>query len=345
MASSEKYMYRCITLAKQAQGNVSPNPMVGAVLVHNGSIIGEGFHEQFGKNHAEVNCLNSVPEDKKHLIKDSTLYVSLEPCSHFGKTPPCTELIISNEIKKLIIGSTDPNPLVCGRGINHLRSVGIEVTEGILKEETDQLNKRFFTFHQKNRPYVILKWAETADRKLSAAEGQKLKISGKTIDMMVHKWRAEEDAIMVGRNTALLDNPQLTTRLWKGKNPLRIVTDPEANLPDTLNLFDGEAPLVVLNKLKDEKRGEVLYKKIKTSGVNEILYALKELNICSVIVEGGAALLNSFITAGLWDEARIIINKDLVAGNGIAAPEKPEGILEDAVKIGREEILFLKNMH
>lgn len=345
MASSEKYMYRCITLAKQAQGNVSPNPMVGAVLVHNGSIIGEGFHEQFGKNHAEVNCLNSVPEDKKHLIKDSTLYVSLEPCSHFGKTPPCTELIISNEIKKLIIGSTDPNPLVSGRGINHLRSVGIEVTEGILKEETDQLNKRFFTFHQKNRPYVILKWAETADRKLSAAEGQKLKISGKTIDMMVHKWRAEEDAIMVGRNTALLDNPQLTTRLWKGKNPLRIVTDPEANLPDTLNLFDGEAPLVVLNLLKDEKHGEVLYKKIKTLGVNEILYALKELNICSVIVEGGAALLNSFITAGLWDEARIIINKDLVAGNGIAAPEKPEGILEETVKIGREEILFLKNMH
>lgn len=345
MASSEKYMYRCITLAKQAQGNVSPNPMVGAVLVHNGSIIGEGFHEQFGKNHAEVNCLNSVPEDKKHLIKDSTLYVSLEPCSHFGKTPPCTELIISNEIKKLIIGSTDPNPLVSGRGINHLRSVGIEVTEGILKEETDQLNKRFFTFHQKNRPYVILKWAETADRKLSAAEGQKLKISGKTIDMMVHKWRAEEDAIMVGRNTALLDNPQLTTRLWKGKNPIRIVTDPEANLPETLNLFDGEAPLVVLNKLKDEKRGEVLYKKIKTSGVNEILYALKELNICSVIVEGGAALLNSFITAGLWDEARVITNKDLVAVTGIAAPEKPEGMIEDAVKIGREEILFIKNMH
>lgn len=297
-------MHRCLELARIGAGSVSPNPMVGAVLVHEGIIIGEGYHQRYGQAHAEVNCLANVKEADLPLIPDSTLYVSLEPCSHVGKTPPCVDLIIEKKIPRVVIGCKDPFHKVDGQGIAKLKVVGVDVIAGIMERECIELNKRFFTFHQQKRPYIILKWAQTADEKIASDGNTRLLISNENTNRLVHKWRSEEDAVMVGANTAIQDDPLLTTRSWPGKNPLRVVVGDENKLPRTLKLFADPATTLVLN-------GDELM---------EVLETLYTRNIQSVLVEGGAKLLQSFIDQQLWDEARVITNTELTIGKGLAAP-------------------------
>jgi diaminohydroxyphosphoribosylaminopyrimidine deaminase/5-amino-6-(5-phosphoribosylamino)uracil reductase len=315
-------MQRCLQLASLGAGNVAPNPMVGAVLVNNGSIIGEGYHQQYGKAHAEVNCINSVAEQNKHLIANSTLYVSLEPCAHFGKTPPCADLIIEYKIPTVVIGCSDQYHEVNGKGIAKLKAAGIHVIKGILEEEAKAINKRFFTFHQQKRPYIILKWAQSKDHTIANTDFSSIQISNDYSNRLVHKWRSEEAAIMVGTHTALYDNPSLTTRLWQGKNPIRVVIDKKLQLPVTHKLFSGEAKTLIFNNIKNEVVEMIEYCKIDElqPAIPQILYHLHQQNIQSILVEGGAILLRSFIDCGLWDEARIITNTKMIVGKGIAAP-------------------------
>jgi diaminohydroxyphosphoribosylaminopyrimidine deaminase/5-amino-6-(5-phosphoribosylamino)uracil reductase len=320
----EKYMQRCLQLAANGLGNVAPNPMVGSVIVHDDKIIGEGFHANFGEAHAEVNAINSVKN--KALLKDATLYVSLEPCSHQGKTPPCSDLIIESGIKKVVIGCSDTNPLVAGKGIEKLKRAGVEVILGIMEKEARKLNKRFFTFHEQKRPYIILKWAQTADgfidRKRNDNTEPALQISNEHSRRLLHKWRSEEQAIMVGTNTARLDNPRLDVRLVSGKKPLRIVLDKNAELPENLNLFDGSQPTLVFTSKKKEATINIEYATIdfETNVLPQVMNVLHEKQIQSVIVEGGTKLLQSFIDQNLWDEARVIISNALI-GAGVAAPK------------------------
>lgn len=315
-------MYRCFELAQKGAGSVAPNPMVGAVLVYNNTVIGEGYHAKYGEAHAEVNCIRNVPADKKELIAQSTLYVSLEPCAHYGKTPPCADLIIANKIPKVVIGCKDSFDKVDGKGIEKLQAAGVEVVTGVLESEALQLNKRFFTFYAKKRPYIILKWAQTADKKIAAAGNERLLISNAVTNRLVHRWRSEEAAILVGTHTALKDDPDLTVRWVKGNNPVRLVIDKELQLPKTLQLFNGRVHTIVFNHLKDEAQDKVLYCRLE-KGQEAILQILQQLyhkKLQSVIVEGGATLLQSFIDAGLWDEARVITNTTLQIGDGLAAP-------------------------
>lgn len=316
-------MYRCLQLAQKGAGDVAPNPMVGAVLVYSGIIIGEGYHQQYGQAHAEVNCINSVTATNKALIPKSTLYVSLEPCAHFGKTPPCADLIIKNNIPKVVIGCRDSYKEVAGKGIEKLKAAGVEVMVGILENKALDLNKRFFTFHEKQRPYIILKWAQSRDKKIGSIDNKRIFISNAITNRLVHQWRSEEAAIMVGTNTALQDDPSLTTRLVTGKNPVRLVIDMDLKLPDTLHLFDGSVKTVVFNAVKEEEQGQLLFSKMNTneSIIPQILNTLYRQQIQSVIIEGGATLLQSFIDAGVWDEARVITNAHLEIGNGVAAPQ------------------------
>lgn len=337
-------MHRCLQLAKPGAARVAPNPMVGAVLVYENKIIGEGYHQFYGGAHAEPNCINSVKEDQKSLIAQSILYVSLEPCAHYGKTPPCADLIIKHKIPKVVIGCRDPFVQVNGKGIEKLKAAGIEVVIGVLEKECIELNKRFFTFHKERRPYVILKWAETGDRKIAAHtassdtgggwEGPpRLLISNAYSNRLVHKWRSEEAAILIGTNTALFDDPELTTRLWPGSNPVRLVVDMDLRLPKSLKLFNGSTPTIVFNRQKhnlpfekispaDLKNMGVGYYQVTedVSLVQQMLNALYQMNIQSVLVEGGAQLLQSFIDDDSWDEARIISNKGLIIGGGLPAP-------------------------
>src|ERR1051326_7252758 len=255
----EKYMKRCLELAEKGFGKVAPNPMVGSVIVCDNKIIGEGHHKKFGEAHAEVNAINSVKD--KSLLKKSTLYVNLEPCSHFGKTAPCADLIIRYKIKYVVIGSIDTNPLVAGRGIQKLVSVGIDVMVGILEDECKELNKRFFTFYEKKQPYIILKWAETADGFIGI-KNERLKITTEKANKVVHQWRSEEQVIMVGTNTALCDNPKLTTRLVKGKNPLRVVVDEKLNIPYKFHLLDKKIPTIVFTAKKKSSAKNLEYVKI-----------------------------------------------------------------------------------
>ena len=321
------YIRRCISLAAKGLGNVAPNPMVGCVIVHNGQIIGEGYHREFGGPHAEVNAISSVK--KTELLKKSTLYINLEPCAHFGKTPPCSDLIIKTGIPKVVFGTIDCCEKVTGKGIQKLKSAGIEVIHGILDDECRELNKRFFTFHEKKRPYIILKWAETSDgfigmKRDANAEKKPVWVSNKMIRLLVHKWRSEEQAIIVGTNTALSDNPILNARDWNGKNPLRIVTDRNLRLPENLHLFDGSIPTIVLTSHKNsqKKSDKVEYTGIDfdkhfTEQLCEILYTKQ---IQSLIVEGGRQLLQSFVDAGIWGEARIVTGESKFL-EGIKAPE------------------------
>jgi len=330
LSIDEQYMSRCIELAKLAAGQVAPNPMVGAVLVYEDKIIGEGYHKKYGEPHAEVNCINSVLAENKDLIEKSTIYVSLEPCSHYGKTPPCVDLIIKNKIKKIVIGCKDIYKEVAGKGIEKLKNSGAEVIVDILENECKDLNKRFFTFHQKNRPYIILKWAQSANGKIGSLSGERILISNDYSNRLVHKWRSDEAAILVGTNTALKDNPSLTTRLWEGNNPIRIVIDKENNLPSTLEVFNHEANTIIFNLYKDSIENNLQFIKLEASGLLEqILHSLFELNIQSVLIEGGSKTLQSFIDAGLWDEARIITNEEMMIENGIAAPELYGAVLEN----------------
>ena len=340
-------MRRCLELAKQGAGYVASNPMVGAVLVHEKKIIGEGFHQQYGGPHAEVNCINSVSGQEKHKILSSVLYVSLEPCSHFGKTPPCTDLIIANKIPEVVIGCRDPFKEVDGKGIEKLKAAGIKVVYGILEDQCQQLNKRFFTFHTKHRPYVILKWAETGNGKIATNGAERLLISNEQTNRLVHKWRSEEASILVGTNTALLDDPELTTRNWSGPSPIRSVVDMDLKLPSSLKIFNDKQRTIIFNNIKHEEKDHLIYYQVTedVSLVHQIVNALYQMKIQSVIVEGGARLLQSFIDEEMWDEARIIKNEELRINNGLAAPkleiknaDKEIKILEDSIKIYNHEL-------
>ncbi len=325
-------MQRCIELAKLAQGNTAPNPMVGAILVYNERIIGESYHKKYGEAHAEVNCINSVKEVDKYLINKSTLYISLEPCSHFGKTPPCTDLIIKSNIQKVVIGCKDYYKEIDGKGIEKLQNAGIEVITGILEKECLDLNKRFFAFHQRQRPYIILKWAESANSKIGTA-AERVLISNEYTNRLVHKWRCEEASILIGTNTALHDDPSLTTRLWPGNNPVRLIVDMNLRLPSHLKIFNKETNTIIFNKQKHEEDGNLIYYKIPEDNfITQILSSLCKLHMQSVLIEGGAKLLQAFIDEGLWDEARVIRNENLIINNGINAPGLKNAILQKQEK-------------
>jgi len=339
----ETYLHRCLELARQAAGHTAPNPMVGAVLVHEGRIIGEGWHKQYGGPHAEPNCIDSVPDDDRHLIPQSTLYVSLEPCAHFGKTPPCADLIVRHRIPHVVIGARDPFEQVDGKGIDKLKAAGIDVTVGVLEEASTELNKRFFTFHTKHRPYIILKWAQTANGIIGNDDHSRLMISNALSNRTVHKWRSEEAAILVGTNTALFDDPQLTTRHWPGPNPVRLVVDMDLRLPASLQLFDGSTRTIVFNALQHGEKGQLQYYQITrdVTLVHQLANALYQLKILSVLVEGGAQLLQRFIDEGYWDEARIITNETLFVPQGIRAPELGAATLIEKTTVESDTICIL----
>jgi diaminohydroxyphosphoribosylaminopyrimidine deaminase/5-amino-6-(5-phosphoribosylamino)uracil reductase len=344
----QKYMHRCLELAKLGAGNVAPNPMVGAVLVYEDRIIGEGFHEKYGEAHAEVNCINqAIKNGHAALIPLSVIYVSLEPCAHFGKTPPCADLIIRHEIPKVVIGCRDPFKEVDGKGIEKLKAAGVEVETGILEEECKELNKRFFTFHTQRRPYVILKWAQTADNKISSGTSERLLISNEYTNRLVHKWRSEEASILVGTNTVNQDDPELTTRLWPGKSPVRLIVDMHLRLPSFLKVFDGSVRTMVFNSIKHEEDGNCLYYQVTedVSLVHQLMNALYQLKVQSVIVEGGALLLQSFIDEGVWDEARVITNTQLTIESGLPAPLlkngyeiKIDSIFTDTINVFKKNV-------
>jgi len=340
-------MYRCIELASLGLGNVAPNPMVGALLVYDDRIIGEGYHKKYGEAHAEPNCIASVKEADKQLISQSTLYVSLEPCSHYGKTPPCADLIISHKIAKVVIGCRDPFPEVNGKGIEKLQTAGIDVVVGVLEKQCKELNKRFFTFHMSHRPLIILKWAQSINNRIAALpEGAaRSYITNEFTNRLVHKWRSEEAAILVGTSTALADDPELTTRLWKGNNPTRMVVDMELKLPSSLRIFNGKAKTIVFNTIKQEESNNILYYQVTgdVSLVHQIVNALYQLNVQTVIVEGGAKLLQSFIDEGMWDEARVITNEELIIDNGLNAPSLSNQKLCGSQEIFSDQVKIYEN--
>ncbi len=321
----EKYMQRCLDLAMMGQGNTATNPMVGAVIVYKGSIIGEGYHRKFGDRHAEANAINSLKD--KSLLEKSTLYVNLEPCSHLGKTPPCSELIARNNIPRIVIGTIDPNSIVSGKGIKILESNGAEVITGILEKEAVKLNKRFFTYYKKNRPYVILKWARSNDGFIDIDRDKKQPgkinwISNMTSRILVHKWRTEEHSIFIGTTTALLDDPRLNIRYWNGNSPLRMVLDRTLMLPKKLKIFDGTIKTLVFTEKDAISGNNTEYVKVNFNNnlLGEILGILFEREIQSVFVEGGKMLIESFIKNNLWDEARIFTGK-MNFNSGIKGPE------------------------
>ena len=314
-------MQRCIDLARLGEGNVAPNPLVGAVIVLNDRIIGEGYHQKYGEVHAEVNAVNSVNDTS--VLKDATIYVSLEPCAHFGKTPPCSDLLVHHQFKRVVIGCQDTFSEVSGKGIQKLKNAGIEVEVGILEEKCRELNKRFFTFHEKKRPFIILKWAQTQDGFIDVKRDGKSVginwISAPETKVLVHKWRSEEHSILVGKNTVLNDNPTLTVREVTGNNPIRIVLDSQLEISKEANVFNNEASTIVFNELKDEVIGSVRYYKLPNLEAKTIINALYDLSIQSVFIEGGAKTLQSFIDLNLWDEARVILGANSF-NEGIKAP-------------------------
>lgn len=345
MSVHEKYIQYCLQLAQLGAGRVAPNPMVGAILVYEDRIIGEGYHRLYGQAHAEVNCVNSVAEADRPLISQSTMYVSLEPCAHFGKTPPCSRLIISEKIPRVVIGCADPFAEVNGRGIQQLKDAGVEVTVGVCEKEAIELNKRFFTFHQQQRPYIILKWAQSADGLITGNGEKRVLISGDTSNRLVHRWRSEEAAIMVGARTAILDDPALTTRLWPGSNPLRIVLDMNNRMPSHLQLLNGQVRTLIFNGDRESEEGLNHWHKLNATlpVLPQVLTALYEQQVQSVMVEGGATLLQSFIDAGLWDEARVIVNPGLEIGQGLAAPQLADAQPESRIESGNDHIYIYRH--
>lgn len=336
MTTDEKYIRRCIELASNGLCNAAPNPMVGAVIVHNGKIIGEGYHARCGEGHAEVNAIRSVKDES--LLKESTIYVSLEPCSHYGKTPPCADLIISKGIPRVVVGCIDPFSQVSGRGIRKLRDAGIDVTVGVLEDECKNLIRRFVTFNTQKRPYITLKWAESADGfiDINREYGSPVVLSTPITSMYVHKQRAEHKAILVGRKTALLDNPSLTTRNWYGANPLRLVIDRTLSLPSDLKLFDHSTPTIVFTAEKKENEENLEYITLDFSKdiLPQILTVLYERKIQSLLVEGGTTLLQSFIDSCLWDEI-FVEHSEKVLGEGVKSPVIPKGtVMETEMRDG-----------
>lgn len=301
----EHYMSRCIELAGAGLGTVAPNPMVGCVIVHDNLIIGEGYHHIYGDAHAEVNAINAVAN--QHLLTQSTLFVNLEPCSHFGKTPPCVNLILEKKIPRVVIAGKDPNPLVSGAGIDLLQKNGVEVIVGVLEKEHRFLNRRFLTFHEQKKPYIILKYAQSADGFIAPTDNRQLWLSSGASKELVHRWRTQEQAILIGKNTALADNPLLTVRLATGKNPLRVLIDRNLEVPAYFNLFNTASPTLVINSKRDEVKAHITYRKIDFTQniLPQLLTVLYEMQIQSLFVEGGAFTLNQFIKNKLWDEARV----------------------------------------
>ena len=343
MLQHEIYMNRCLQLAALGAGAVAPNPMVGAVLVHGNRIIGEGYHRYYGGPHAEVNCLESVVQEDLHLVGSATLYVSLEPCVHFGKTPPCADLVIRNKIPRVVIGCLDPFAAVDGKGAAKLKQAGIEVLTGILEKECVQLNKRFFTFHQEKRPYVILKWAQSVNSCVAGEGKSRVAISNPYTNRLVHRWRTEEAAILVGTNTALIDDPSLTSRLWKGKHPVRLLVDRQLRVPASAAIFSADgwtegypARTIVFNERKQGQEAQVLYLLTDPAQplIPQLLHHCYLQNLQSIIVEGGTQLLQSFINAAAWDEARVIVNQDCFLPGGYPAP-----VLDRARLLSSEKIL------
>ena len=315
----EIYMQRCLDLAQKASGKTYPNPLVGCVIVHNDQIIGEGFHEKAGENHAEINAINSVKNPG--LLKDSTIYVSLEPCAHFGKTPPCANKIVEIGFKKVVIGTLDSHHKVNGKGKQIIEEAGIEVVSGVLEKECQELNKRFFTYHQKQRPFIILKWAESSDQFLDK-DFKPSQIGNPLTKQFVHQLRSQEHAILVGTQTALIDNPSLTTREIVGRNPVRILIDFDLKVPTHFNLYNDEAETIVFNSTKDEIEGNLRFIKIEKKNLLENLMGkLYEQQIQSVIIEGGSFTLQQFIDQDFWDETIIVKNENLKLLNGTKAPK------------------------
>lgn len=339
----EIFMQRCLQLAKLASGLTAPNPMVGAVLVHQGRIIGEGFHKIYGQAHAEVNCVNSVSATDRPLISRSTMYVSLEPCAHHGKTPPCADLIVSERIPEVVIGCVDTFSAVSGKGIEKLEAAGIKVTTGVLERDCRELNKRFFTFHEKKRPYIILKWAQTADGFIATHNGA-VKISGELSDRLVHRWRSEEMSIMVGTRTALLDNPRLSNRLWTGLHPIRIILDPQLKVPRDYFVYDYNAlSFFITDKNTPAPEGiTTIPIDFSSPMLPQLMETLHGRQVQSVLVEGGAHLLNQFIEAGCWDEARVITGSEML-GDGLRAPVLKGAVLEQTTTLGGDRIATYSN--
>jgi diaminohydroxyphosphoribosylaminopyrimidine deaminase/5-amino-6-(5-phosphoribosylamino)uracil reductase len=316
-------MRRCLELAAKQLGHVAPNPMVGCIIVHNEKIIGEGAHELFGGPHAEVNAINAVKDQE--LLRHATLYVNLEPCSHFGKTPPCADLIIAKKIPNVVIGCFDSNPLVKGKGVEKLREAGVHVTTGVLENECRELNRRFFTFHEKKRPYVILKWAESTDGYIDHDRllfgDTPAQISAPALLRLSHSWRTQENAILVGTNTAVKDNPRLTARLVEGRQPVRLALDRHRKIPDGAHLFDGSTPTLVFTEKIQAARHNVEFIDIDFHNdvLAQVLTHLYERRIQSLIVEGGATLLSSFLHKNNWDEIRRIVSPKTL-NSGVSAP-------------------------
>lgn len=345
MKIQEKYLERCVQLAKNGLGKTYPNPLVGCVIVLDDKIIGEGWHAKAGEAHAEVNAINSVAN--KSLLKKATIYVSLEPCSHYGKTPPCSDLIIASGIKKVVIGTMDPYAKVAGKGIQKLMAAGCDVRVGVLEEECAFLNQRFFTFHQKKRPYIILKWAQAKNGFIAPKEQHERKpvwITNPFSKQLVHKWRSGEQAILVGTNTAIKDDPRLDVRLWAGASPVRVVLDRSLRIPNYSHLFDGKTKTIVLCENPKANGENIIFEKInfEKGPAGEICRILYKNQLQSLIVEGGSRTLQTCIDEGLWDEARVFTGKNEF-DDGIAAPVfsgrlvEEKNIADDELKIYRND--------
>lgn len=342
----EIYIKRCIQLAQNGLGTTYPNPMVGSVIVYENKIIGEGWHRIAGEPHAEVLAIKSVKDEA--LLKYSTIYVSLEPCSHYGKTPPCSDLIIAKGIKKVVIGSVDPFAEVSGRGIKKLLDAGCEVQVGVLEKECQWLNRRFFTYHKKKRAYIILKWAQSQDNFIAPEKQDKREpvwITNLYSNQLVHKWRSEEQGIMVGTQTAVADNPKLNTRLWDGPDPVRIVLDRKLRIPEDSALFDGSIKTIVFteNFEKAPAKKNLIFEAIDFNGeiTKQVCEVLFQHEIQSVIIEGGAKTLQTFIDAGLWDEARVFTGK-IQLQRGIKAPVFSGKIISEK-DIGSDNLKIYSN--
>ena len=337
-------MKLALQLAAQGRGCVSPNPMVGAVLCYGDSVIGQGWHQQYGGPHAEVNCLNAVSVADQDLISKSTMYVTLEPCAHHGKTPPCADLLIRSGIQHVVVAAVDPFNAVKGKGIARMRSAGLLVEQGLLAKEATVLNCRFFTYHIEQRPYITLKWAETEDGFLGSGSHVRLFISGEETNKLVHTWRAAEDAILIGAGTAVLDDPLLNVRLVEGHSPLRIIIDVSRQLPDSLKMFRDGQPVVVVNKLIEGVEGSVTYLKMDLDGGPEpLLNWLYQKKIQGLMVEGGKKTLQYFLDFGYWDEIKIITNTTLKSGGVIRVPEVPESaVFQQVTQVGKDRIVTYK---
>ncbi len=336
-------MLRCIELAKNGLGTTYPNPLVGSVIVHNNKIIGEGWHQQAGKPHAEVNAINDVAD--KSLLANSTLYVNLEPCGHFGRTPPCADFIIANKIPRVVIASLDVNEAVNGRGVEKLKDAGVDVKVGVCKTQADELNKRFITFHKRHRPYIILKWAESFDgfiAPLNRSEIAPVWLSNKYSRQLVHKWRSEEMAILVGTKTVIDDNPSLTVRDWQGKNPVRVVIDRESRIPKMSHILDGKVRTIIFCAKKPiSEKEKCIFEVIDFDGnvLAQIFSKLYEHKIQSLIVEGGGKTLQAFIDADFWDEARVFKSPKSLC-SGIFSPSVKSKTFEKKDVLGDELIIF-----